>query len=387
MPKLDASLQSGNAPMSTSPDDALTMGVEEEYQIIDPTTRQLTGRARQVIASAQRHAGDTDIQSEVYTSMVEIATPVCTTLNDLRSQIIDARRTVISAAAADGQAIAAAGTHPFSDWRHQIVTPKGRYYDLVNDYQQIMEDLVIFGFHIHIGIGDRNLAIQVLNRTRLWLPLLLALSVNSPFWMGNKTGYASYRTELWSRWPFAGPPASFESYEDYAHLTQTLTRLGVIRDATKIYWDIRLSDSLPTLEFRCADVCLSVDEAVMLAGLVRALARSCYYDSLAKTPTPVVRPEVLRAAHWRAARSGLDGILIDVAAQQAMPAADLVHRFLHNLRPVLEELNDWNCVSSLVEQTLQQGTGAVRQLQVYERTQQLDAVVDYIIAQTAAAIE
>lgn len=369
--------------MSALSDEALTMGVEEEYQIIDPKTRELTGRAKQVIAFAQSYVGEAEVQSEVYTSMIEIATPVCATLGELRQQLVQARSAIIAAAAQDGKAIAAAGTHPFSDWRDQTVTPKERYQDLVSDYQQIMEDLIIFGCHIHIGIGDRDIAVQVLNRTRLWLPLLLALSVNSPFWLGQETGYASYRTELWSRWPFSGAPHTFQNYEEYCDLTQTLTQVGAIRDATKIYWDIRLSDKLPTLEFRFADVCLSVDETIMLAGLVRALARSCYRDILAGTPMPNVRPEMLQAAQWRSARSGLKGNLIDVVAQQAMPATELVHRFLQHLRPMLEELDDWDRVHSLIEQTLQTGTGAARQRDVYSQTQSLEAVVDYIIEQTA----
>ena len=371
--------------MSASPDEALTMGVEEEYQIIDPKTRQLTGRAKQVMSSATEAEKNTAVQREVYTSMIEIATPVCSTLTEVRDQVAQARRTIIDAAAENGSAIVAAGTHPFSDWRQQKVTDKERYQDLVGDYRQIMDDLIIFGCHIHVGISDREIAVQVLNRTRLWLPLLLAISVNSPFWMGQETGYSSYRTELWSRWPFSGAPNSFANYDEYCSLTQTLTQVGAIRDATKIYWDIRLSDDLPTVEFRFADVCLSIDETVMLAGLVRALARSCYKDILAGTPAADVRPEVLRAAQWRAARSGLSHTLIDVVDRKSAPAHDVLKHFLQYLRPELEELEDWDRVSALVQQIVENGTGAARQKGVYNRTQSLEAVVDYMIEQTAAS--
>lgn len=368
-------------------DEALTIGVEEEYQIIDPKTRQLAGRAKQLMASAQAVAGETEVQTEVYTSMIEIATPVCETLDDVRRQLIHARRSIIQAAAQSGMAIAAAGTHPFSDWRDQKVTPKARYRGLVNDYQQIMEDLIIFGCHVHIGIRDRELAVQVLNRSRPWLPLLLALSVNSPFWLGHHTGYASYRTELWSRWPFSGPPAAFKDYDEYCALTQSLAHVGAIRDATKIYWDIRLSNSLPTIEFRFADVCMTVDEATMLAGLVRALARMCYKDITAGIPTQAVRPELLHAARWRAARNGMGGSLINVVSQQLVPANDLVHHFLGLLHPFLLELDDWDMVTDRIAQTLQNGTGAERQRQVYERTRSFEAVVDYVVEQTKFKLE
>lgn len=368
--------------MKINTDEALTIGVEEEYQIVDTETRQLTGRAKQLMASAQRNSGEISVQAEVYTSMIEIATPVCETLTQVREQLVRARHTIIQAATEDGRAIAAAGTHPFSDWHDQHVTPKKRYEGLVSDYQQIMEDLIIFGCHIHIGIGDREVAVQVLNRTRVWLPLLLALSVNSPFWMAHETGYASYRTELWSRWPFSGAPFTFKDYEEYRWVAQNLTHVEAIRDPTKIYWDIRLSNKLPTLEFRFADVCLTVEEATMLAGLVRALARSCYQEIKAGVPFQSVRPELLQAARWRSARSGLGGNLIDVINCQVMPAADLVHRFLEYLRPVLEELGDWQTIHSLVERTIASGTGAERQRKVYRQTQSFEAVVDFVIDQT-----
>ncbi|MEO0408651.1 MAG: YbdK family carboxylate-amine ligase, partial [Cyanobacteria bacterium P01_A01_bin.135] len=252
--------------------EALTIGIEEEYQVIDPETRELTGQAGLLMDWATANEPDTTVQREVYQSQIEIATSVCESLAEARTQLVAARRTVLDAAEQAGSAIAAAGTHPFSDWRNQSVTDKTRYQRLVRDYRQIMRDLVIFGCHVHVGISDKEVAVQVLNRSRVWLPVLLALCTNSPYWLGRDTSYASYRTALWSRWPFAGIPFPFQDHQDYQQVLESLVSVGTIRDATKIYWDLRLSEHVPTVEFRFADVCMTVDEAIMVTGLVRALA-------------------------------------------------------------------------------------------------------------------
>ncbi|MGB3615618.1 MAG: carboxylate-amine ligase [Elainellaceae cyanobacterium] len=365
--------------------DALTIGVEEEYQIIDPETRELTGRAGRVMAIAQE-AGDTNVQREVYQSQIEIATSVCESLAEARAGLLQARSTIINAARQDGNAIAAAGTHPFSDWRDQEVTPKGRYQHLVQDYQQIMRDLVIFGCHVHVGISDREVAVQVLNRSRIWLPVLLALCSNSPYWLGRDTDYASYRTELWSRWPFAGLPFPFKDDQEYRQVMASLVAVGAIRDATKIYWDIRLSEHVPTIEFRFADVCTTVDEAIMVTGLVRALARTCYREIMEGQPAIEMRPEVLQAARWRSARHGMDDTLIDVINQRPRPAQQVLQQFLDYVTPAMEDLGDREELTGLVGQMLQRGTGAQRQRGVYAKTQRLEDVVDTIVAQTADGV-
>jgi len=362
--------------------DALTIGVEEEYQIIDPKTRELTGRAGHVMAIAQ-DAGDANVQREVYQSQIEIATSICDSLAEARAELVRARSTIINAARQDGNAIAAAGTHPFSDWRDQEVTPKERYQNLVQDYRQIMQDLVIFGCHVHVGISDREVAVQVLNRSRVWLPVLLALCSNSPFWLGRDTNYASYRTELWSRWPFAGLPFPFKNDQDYRQVMDSLVAVGAIRDATKIYWDIRLSEHVPTVEFRFADVCMTVDEAIMVTGLVRALARTCYREVMDGKAAAEVRPEVLQAARWRAARHGMADTLIDVINYRPRPAQQVLQQFLDYVTPAMEDLGDREELTGLVEQMQQQGTGAQRQRRVYAQHQRFEDVVDTIVAQTA----
>ena len=242
------------------------------------------------------------VQPELYRSMVEMNTAVCSTLAEVREAVRQGRRSLVEAAGQQGLRIAAAGTHPFSHWRDQRVTDKPRYHNLAEDYQQVFREQVVFGCHVHVGIDDREAAIQTMNRARPWLPVLAALTVNSPYWLGGDTGYASYRTEIWNRWPTAGMPQSFASRAEYDRLVETLEATGSVREPTKLYWDVRPSAKQETLEFRVADVCMDVDEAVMVAGLTRALAFTCHQAALAGEPDPVPRPELLRAAKWRAAR-------------------------------------------------------------------------------------
>lgn len=359
-----------------------TLGIEEEYQIIDPKTRQLCGRASKILALAKDRIDRGSVQPEMHRSQIEIATAVCQNLAEVRAELVRERSVIVEAARRDGKAIGAAGTHPFSSWKRQKVTAKERYQQLEQDFQQIVRDLIIFGCHIHIGLSDRDAAISVLNRARIWLSVLLALAGNSPFWMGEETGYDSYRTELWSRWPLSGPPAVFADYSDYQNLLGNLVATGVIEDGTKIYWDVRLSEKFPTIEFRVTDVCLTVDETVAIAGLVRGLVKTCYREAAEDLPFKPVRSELLRTAHWWAARYGLEAKLIDVTETSAIPARQLVEKFLRYIRPALEDLGEWEEVSERVNLLLERGNGAKRQRQIYQRTGNYKDVVDFIIEQT-----
>jgi carboxylate-amine ligase len=358
-----------------------TIGVEEEYQIINRETRELHSRAEHILLKAQEAVGD-QVTPELYLSQIEIGTPVCRQLSELRAELTRLRREVIAAAEQSGNHIAAAGTHPFSHWEDQEITPKARYIGISQDYQQLAREHLIFGCHVHVGISDRELAIAVMNRVRPWLAVMLALAANSPFWLGVDTGYASFRTELWRRWPMAGTPQVFGSRAEYDSLVEALIATESIEDGTKIYWDVRPSARFETLEFRVTDVCLTIDEAVMIASLVRALARACYAQAMRDEPLQDVRPELLRSAKWRAARYGLDADLIDVEAGRAISAREMVEKFLATLRPILEEHGEWEETSALVRETLERGNGATRQRQVYIRSGDFDDVVDFIVAET-----
>ena len=359
-----------------------TIGVEEEYQLINAETRELAPRSGRVLPKARDVVGE-EVQPELYLSQIEVATPVCRTLQEVRAELVRLRRGVIEAAARDGNRVAAAGTHPFSHWDAQPLTPKDRYRGIAAEYQQIARELVIFGCHVHVGLRDPEARVEVMNRVRVWLAPLLALTANSPFWLGSDTGYASFRTELWNRFPTAGPPLLFESRSDYEALVEALVATGSIEDATKIYWDLRLPERVDTVEFRVTDVCMTIDEAVMVAGLVRALVRTCHEQALRCEPFVRARPELLRAAHWRAARYGLEAELIDVHTLRAVPAHELIEDLLSFVRTALETDGAWEEVSTLVRETMRRGTGAQRQRQEYQRTGRLEDVVDLIAAETS----
>ncbi|MBE9179590.1 carboxylate-amine ligase [Oculatella sp. LEGE 06141] len=360
-----------------------TIGVEEEFQIINPQTHQLCTRSPSILSIAQAVLGEQVVQPEFRQSQIEIATPICRSLQEVRTQLLHLRREVIAAAAQDGSQIAAAGIHPFSHWQEQSFTPKPQYQNLAQQYQILMQELVTFGCHVHIGISDREMAIQVMNRVRGWLAPMLALAASSPFWLGKDTGYTSYRTALISRLPMAGPPPLFNSYSCYQARVRSFLNTKTIQQPTQICWDVRPSERFPTLEFRITDMCMTADEAVMIAGLARALVRTCYEQAIAHTPYAPVQSELLRAANWCAARFGLDAELIDVEAECSVPAPKLIEQFLEFVRPALNDFGEWEDVYPTVQNTMQHGTGAARQRQVYNRTGRLEDVVDFMVQETA----
>ncbi len=361
-----------------------TLGVEEEYQIVDPETRELLVRGGRAVQRRTQHStmGD-EVVPELLTSQIEAVSPVCRTLAEVRAEVLRLRREVNDAAAKEGARIAAASTHPFSNWRDQRITPKKRYKGIVESYQRLARQQVAFGFHVHVGLSDREAAVRVMNRLRLWLAPMLALSANSPFWLGEDSGYASYRTQVWGRLPVSGPPGIFESHAEHDALVEALVASGVVADSTKVYWDIRLPEDLDTIETRVMDVCSRVDEAVMMAGLTRALVRTCRERAEHEEPYPKPRLELLRAAHWLASRHGLDAKLLDPEAGQAAPAREVIEKLLALARPALEEERDWEEVSTLVHETLEHGNGANRQRRAYEKAGRLEDVVDMLVEETA----
>jgi len=360
-----------------------TIGVEEEYQVVDPQTRELSAGVERIFPGARELVGDA-VQYEIILSQIEIATPICHTLADVQRELVRLRNGIILAAERAGLQIAASGTHPFSRWQEQIVTPKERYQLLVDAYGQLIREQVIFGCHVHVGIPDREAAVYILSCARLWLAPLLALAANSPFWEDNDTGYASYRASKWGTVPLSGPPPYFHSHEEYDRAVALLVETKSIEDATRIYWDVRLSERFPTIEMRVMDICLTVDEAVTVAGLVRALVRQSYEQFLRHEPIPQIPVEILRVANWRVARYGLEGELLEAATGLVMPAHELIYRMLDFVRPALEAEGDWQRVSSGVTRLLKMGNGAMRQRAVYKQTGSTRDVVDYVVAQTRA---
>ena len=368
----------------TADEDPFTVGVEEEFLLVDPETRTLQAAAEDVVPAADEQVGeDEEVDPEFKRSQLETATPPCHTLKELRQELANLRRSVIDAAERSGYRIGAAGTHPFAQRGGGDVTPKESYLGLEREYQRLAREKVICGCHVHVGMPDREVAVHTLNRVRPWLSTILALAVNSPFWVEEDTGYASFRTEVWRRWPTAGTPGAFASRHDYESLVELLLKTESVDDPARIFWDVRLSPQFETLEFRLTDVCLTVDEAVMVAGLIRALAVTCRGQAQRDEPFADPRPEILRSATWRAARYGLEGQLMDVPGERAVPAGEMVAVLLDNVRPTLDNADEWEEVSALVDRTVRDGTGASRQRKAFARSERLEDVVDFVVEETA----
>lgn len=357
-----------------------TVGVEEEFHLADLTTGALRPDASQVLAAARRRLGD-DVDPELLRSQVEVGTATCTTLTEVRSELVRLRRGLADSAEAAGCALLASGTFP-APADEVATTDDPRYQAMVQLFGPTAREQVTCGCHVHVAVDEPTDAVTVVRRSRPWLPVLLALSANSPFQQGSDTSYASYRSEIWSRWPTSGPAPALHSHEDYEVLVQRLLATGVLRDRGMLYWHARRSQRYPTVEFRVADVCLAVDDAVLLAGLCRAVTQSCLLAEEQGEPNPDLPAEVLRAATWRAARFGVDGELLDPQAGVPVPAADAVAALLAHVRPALEESGEVAEVDALVAAVLGRGSGARRQRSAFARRGDIQDVIEALARET-----
>jgi carboxylate-amine ligase len=348
------------------------IGVEEEFLLVDAATGRPAPRIDEVIPDAEQLAGDA-AQSELHRAQIEIASAPCATLDELAASLIGLRAQVGAAAARHGALVVASGTYPGDmGGEGRLITGGDRYETMAEHNAVLADEQLICGCHVHVTVGDTDAAVQVVNRLRRHLPVLLALSANSPFWEGRDTGFASFRTEVWSRWPTSGPPGRFRDGAEYEQVLDSLVAAGVILDRAMAYWDARPSDRYPTVEIRIADVALTVDDAVLLGGLARGLVVHCADDDGAPDE---LRPEWQRAANWMAARHGLEGELLDPLDGSALPARRAVERLMDLLDPVLDRLGDRSRLSDLVARTLADGTGAARQRDALARGG-LGAVLD-----------
>ncbi len=359
--------------MDASQDVGATLGVEEEYALV--TSDGALADAPDVAVSAHRLIGD-QATREISTSQLEVVTPVCSSLAELRAQLTRLRAAAVQAAAEHGCRVLAAGTHPFASWRDQRMS-QGETYDLlVRRWGLLARQQLITGQHVHVGVPP-DLCIPVLDRIGPDLPVLLALSASSPFWEGEDTGYASYRTLWFGRWPITGTLPVLHTREAYDALVTSLVGAGIAESASRLYWDARPSENFPTVEVRVADTMPLLDDAVLHAALVRSLVRVAARGG----PVPDARPELVRAARWRAARFGIDGMLLDPITAELVPAASAVRALLGRLREDLEELGDWDEVSSLVDGLLARGTSSDRQRRVAATSESLTAVVASVVSE------
>ena len=365
--------------------DTLTLGVEEEFLVVDKATSALVPRAEGFLEQARAALGDA-VDPELNLCQIEVETPVCTTLAQVRHELIRLRRGLDSAADRVGNRVVAVGTHPFGFWQDQRIDHENERYRRMEDvYQIVAREQVICGCHVHVGIADRELGLETMNRARPWLAVLLALSANSPFWKGLDTGFASYRLQVWQRWPTSGMPPSLPSFGEFQELVGQLTSIDAIEDPTFLYWYVRPSVRFPTVEFRSCDVCLVVEDTVAVAGLVRALAWTCARDALEGRADPNLPTEVMEAAMWRASRYGLGAHLVSPTAMVTRPAGEVVAELLGHLREGLEAHGDWDEVSGLVGTILRRGNGASRQLAAFARRRDTHDVIADVLAATVPA--
>ncbi|NHC14891.1 glutamate--cysteine ligase [Motilibacter deserti] len=362
--------------------DTSTLGVEEEFHVVDLGTRELVPRAQDLLdrLPAGRFIG------ELHRSVVETNSEVTTSLDDLRTDLVRSRRLLVGVAEAAGLGVAATGTVPLVDVHALEITPTSRYRHMHDEYQLLAREQLICGAQVHVGMADRDMAVAVAQRLGPELPVLLALTASSPYWMGADSGYASMRSLVWQRWPTAGSSGSISTAAEHDALVADLVASGTISDPKMVYFDVRPSAHLPTLELRVGDSCPDIDTVVLLAGLFRALVRRERDAVLAGRPAVLPPAPLLRAAMWRAARSGLEeGLLALAYSPRPVPAEAAVSGLLERVQPYLEAAGDWEQVSELVRRALANGSSASQQRRAYERRGRLTDVVDLVLDQTRAA--
>jgi carboxylate-amine ligase len=359
--------------------ESVAVGVEEEFHTVDLWTRRLTPQADSLV---ERLPVDR-FGSELQRSVLEANSRPWVRLADLAEDIAGLRRAAIAAAESLGLGIVASGTVPIADPDSLKITSDPRYEHMRGEYRMLVREQLICGAQVHVDVNDRDLAVMVAHRVAPWLPALLALSASSPFWLGMDTGYASYRTLIWRRWPTTGALGGFESAAAYDRTVADLVRSEVISDPGMIYFDVRPSTHLPTVELRICDACPHLEDVILLAGLFRSLVIRETEAAIAGRPPMPIRPELLEAATWRAAQSGLEGNLVDPATATPVPAHHLIGRLLAELRPALESAGDWELVTELTESALARGSSATRQ-RAADASGGLEKVVDTLLAETRA---
>jgi len=362
---------------------SLTIGIEEEYQIIDPQTRELKSYITQFLKGDHSVLRQRTIKPELHQSSVEVGTKVCANIQEAKADLIELRCLVNEMARREGMCIAAAGSHPLSVWHTQEITPLERYQGLLEDLQELARQTLIFGMHVHVGIEDKEFMIDAMNTLRYFTPHVLALSTSSPFWEGRNTGLRSYRSAMFRRFPRVGLPNDFSSYAEYESFISTLVKTKCIPDASKIWWDVRPHHTFPTLEFRICDLCTHVDDAVCCAALFQALVLKHYKmrrDNVTFRRYPLGMVEENK---WRALRYGVQGSMIDFGRQEELPTKELLAELAEFVDDVLNDLGSRAEVAHLFT-ILERGTSAGQQLRVFEETGDMCKVVDWLVEETVA---
>jgi len=364
---------------------SLSIGIEEEYQTIDPTTRDLRSHIHAEIVQKGKTLLAERVKPEMHQSVVEIGTGVCRNIKEAKAEIREIRREMITLARQNGLRLAAAGTHPFAQWHKQEIYPDDRYRMIVEDMKMVARANLIFGLHVHIGVEDRETAIHLMNGARYFLPHLLALSANSPFWLGMDTGLRSYRCKVFDKFPRTNIPDLFSSWSEFDNYVNLLIHTRCIDNAKKIWWDIRPHPNFPTLEFRVCDIPMRMEETIAIAALCQAIIAKLYRLHEQNLSFRHYNRALIMENKWRAARYGLGGKMIDFGKQTEVPVRDLIHEILEFVSDAADELDSADEIA-YVSRILEEGSGADGQLRVFAETGDLNRVVDYIIEQTEVGI-
>ncbi|SPE38492.1 Carboxylate-amine ligase Acid_3926 [Candidatus Sulfopaludibacter sp. SbA3] len=367
--------------MSANTAPSLSIGIEEEYQTVDPVTRDLKSHIHAEILQKGKSLLAERVKPEMHQSVVEIGTGVCRNIQEAKEEIRDIRRQIVALARENGLRLAAGGTHPFAEWREQEIYPDDRYKTIVEDLRMVARANLIFGLHVHVGVEDRETGIQLMNSARYFLPHLLALSANSPFWLGMDTGLRSYRCKVFDKFPRTNIPDIYQSWSEFDNYVKLLIQTNCIDNAKKIWWDIRPHPHFPTLEFRVCDMPMRLDESIAIAALCQAIIAKLYRLHEQNLSFRHYSRSLIMENKWRAARYGLDGKMIDFGKQTEVPARQLVGEILEFVADVAEELGSQEEIG-YVRQILERGNGADRQLRVFQETGDLRQVVDYMIQET-----
>ncbi len=357
-----------------------TLGIEEEYQVICPKTRELVSHDQQIVIVAEKVLKE-QVKAEMHQAVVEVGTNICNDIADARKEITHLRKSISDIATDLGFRIGAAGTHPFTKWETQLITPNPRYDEIINELQDTARSNLIFGLHVHVGIADKEMCLHLTNSMRYFLPHLYALSTNSPFWEGRNTGFKSYRSKIFDKFPRTGIPTIFQTVAEYHHYIDILVKTNCIDNPKKIWWDIRMHPFFPTLEVRICDVPMCIEETLSIAALIQALVAKLYKLRTQNLNFMLYHRALLNENKWRASRYGLDGKMIDFGKECEVDTRDLMLELLDFVDDVVDELGSRNEIEH-IKTMLKNGTGADRQLAIFAETNDLTKVVDYIIDQT-----
>lgn len=353
-----------------------TVGVEEEYMVLDPVTKELKSHEQKIVQEGQKVIKD-KVKAEMHQAVVEVGTDICQDVDEAFRDVSTLRTTIAGIADSLGLAMGASGTHPFSHWESQLITDHVRYSEIVNELQEAARSNLIFGLHVHVGMETREMANHIANSTRYFLPHIYALSTNSPFWEGRSTGYKSFRTKVFDKFPRTGIPDAFESIEAYDNYVKLLIKTNCIDNAKKIWWDLRVHPFFNTVEFRICDIPMTVDETIAMAALFQAVCARIYMLRSKNLNFMQYSRPLLNENKWRASRYGIDGYLIDFGKEEEVNTRALIYELLDFIDPVLDHLGSRHRVQ-YVHKILENGTGADRQLAVYEQSRNLSSVVDYV---------